>query len=89
MTDDQFEKFINLMSGRQADHDLLVEIKTVVKLNHENYERDKNDMHEKIGVVNRVANAAHKRLDYIFTGGMIAIGGLVLSVITFFFNHKL
>ena len=88
MTDDQFEKFMTAMTQRQTDHDLLVEINTVVRLNHESYEKEKVDTAEKIGVAKKAADAAHRRIDYIFTGVMVSVGGLVLSVIVFFITNK-
>ena len=88
MTDEQFERLIGSITQRQEDHDLLVEINTIVRLNHDSYEKDKVEVVEKVGIVKRIADAAHKRIDYIYTGVMVSVGGLILSVIAFFFTHK-
>ena len=88
MTDEQFEKLMLVVTQRQTDHDLLVEINTVVRLNHERYEAEKIDTGKKISLVERATEAAHKRLDFIYTGVMVSIGGIILTVITFFITHR-
>lgn len=88
MTDEQFEKFMEQMTQKQADHDLLVEIRTVVRLNHDSYEKEKNETSSKINTVEKAASAAHRRVDYLYTGVMVSVGGLILSVIVFFITHK-
>ena len=86
MIDDQFDKFIQTMAQRQEDHDLLVEINTIVRLNHESYEKEKIEIAKKIGIVEKASIAAHRRIDYVYTGVMFGVSGLILSVVIFFIN---
>lgn len=88
MDDGQFREFLQIVAGRQADHDLLIEIKTIVNLNHQTYENEKIETSKKIVVVERTVSAAHKRLDYLFGSVLLALAGLIISVVTFFIVHK-
>lgn len=88
MTDDQFEKFMNHVTQKQADHDLLVEINTIVRLNHASYESDKIDNAKKLAVIEKIGTAAHRRIDVMMSGVLITVGSIVVTVIIFFFNAK-
>lgn len=88
MNEDQFEKFMNLLAGRQQDHDLLIEIKTMVHLNAQTYKSDSEAGAKTISVLDRSITAAHKRLDFLFGGVLLTVAGTVIAVVTFFFTHK-
>lgn len=88
MTDEQFRELINVITSRQADHDLLIEIRTIVKMNNETFEKERIETATKIGLVDKIASAAHKRIDFIFGGVVLSVGGMVIAVVTFFFTHK-
>lgn len=67
MTEDQFKEFTSMIAGRQADHDLLIELKTMFKMAHEENQRNllghqKDDLKE-FTELNLKVDAAHKRLD--------------------------
>lgn len=88
MTDEQFEKFVNIVAGRSADHDLLIEIKTIVNTQANSYKDDRDQNSKKIGVLDRAIDAAHKRLDYLFGGVLLTVAGTVIATVTFFITHK-
>lgn len=79
MTQDQLEQIFEKMSMRQADHDTLIEIRTIVKLNNDQYVKHREENIAAISEVKTSAKKAHERLDeeiksrWIFAGVVLAI----------------
>lgn len=70
MTDEQFVKLITTLSTNQNDHDLLIEIKTLVEANKETSETCRAHFNQEIGCIKTSIGKAHNRIDktYIHLG---------------------
>lgn len=79
MTQDQLEQIFEKMSMRQADHDTLIEIRTIVKLNNDQCVKHREENIASISKIELSAKKAHERLDeeiksrWIFAGVVLAI----------------
>ncbi len=63
MTDEQFSELITTLAMNQKDHDLLIEIKTLVNANKEQSERCRASFNQEIGCVKTSIGKAHNRVD--------------------------
>ena len=69
----------------------LIRIETIVTLNHESYEKYRDEISAKIHAVKTTVDRAHERLDdeikfrYMATGAF-AIVGTLIAIATFIFN---
>lgn len=84
MTDDQFERFMGAITDRLADHDLLVRVETIVKLNSESNVQFREQIMTKQEITAKSISAAHRRIDWLMVGGFVTILSGVISVAAFF-----
>jgi len=80
MTDAQLERLIKSLSSQKEDHDLLTEINAIVKLNQKNFLDYSVRASQDIAENTKSIKAAHRRIDYVFTGVILTI---VLAAIAF------
>lgn len=86
MTDEQFERFLEAFERKMDDHDLLTEIKTIVKLNHESFCTFRDDTTEKISSFSKQVSSAHRRIDWITVGGFISVVTVIISLGAFYIS---
>ena len=66
------------------DHDLLIEIRTLVRVQQESFLQHLRDESERIGVISARSEAAHRRMDYLMVGGvMVALLSLATLISRF------
>lgn len=72
-----------VISDRQSDHDLLVEMRTMLKSHLEQYDKDRLLTSNDISANKNSATAAHKRIDAVYIGGIVVF---VVCVVTLYFS---
>ena len=80
MTDDQFVKLLKELSNNQKDHDLLIEIKTLLKTDKEETLRHRAVCQEQFGCIKRDTKAAHARIDKIGISLLVTVLVALVSV---------
>lgn len=69
LSDEQFKELLSTICNRGEDHDLLIEIKTIVSQRSDDaIKTDKSVL------------GAHRRIDYLMVGGFISIVVLAIKV---------
>lgn len=91
MTPEQFDRFLETVSNRQEDHDLLIEIRTIMKGSTEKFDRHYTDDASNFGKVELSLKALHTRVDNVFrirdrVAGALALIGFLCMVGTFLLN---
>lgn len=87
MTETQFTKFIDKISRAQEDHDLLIEIKTILMSEKEGSIRQRSLCHEKFGTQGQTLTKAHERIDklnHVTMPILVTIMLALLAVVEYF-----
>ena len=66
------------------DHDLLIEIRTLVKVQQDQFIVHVKDEAERIGQVKASSDAAHRRMDSLMIGGILVVLIAVASLVARF-----
>lgn len=86
LSDEQFKEMIDKISRNQEDHDCLVRIETIVKINQEQTQKDMREFAIKSSKMELSIDKTHTRIDneikfrYSITGAAISIGGIIAVV---------
>lgn len=95
MTEDQYSDFRQLikdaaavisekLSNRQVDHDLLIEIKTILKVDKEATEKRRTGCAETFGTIKASVGTAHRRIDQVYQIALplaVALLGLLVTAL--------
>ena len=66
------------MPDPQSDHDVLIEIRTIVRTNQDQFVRHLEDSAGKFSNMNKSLSAIHRRVDWLMVSGVLGITIIVL-----------
>jgi len=75
------------VTSEKSDHDLLIEISTLVRVNNDQFTTHLEDCAVKFGDVNGKVTAAHRRIDWLLVSGVLTVSLFIASML-YALNHK-
>lgn len=76
----------DVQQQRNGDHDILVEMKTLLKSHIDKYDADKEVSTKTFEKHSNAISALHRRVDYLVLGGFVSMIALLISALVVFFK---